>query len=95
MFPLDFTATVKYSLECFLSWLQLIPLSFLPLLLFYVFYNHLHKLYTCYDDDPPYVHVNLLKSSVKLPHFLRKKGGQFTTVTYLSVLPTLNKSNNN
>jgi len=41
MSPLDFTATVKLSLECFLTWLQLLPLSFLSLLFFYVFQNHL------------------------------------------------------
>jgi len=29
-----------------------------------------------------------------LPYFQRKKGEQFTTVTYLSVLSTLNKSTN-
>jgi len=40
------------------------------------------------------VHVYLLISSIELPHFQRKKGGQFTTVAYLSVLSALNKSNN-
>jgi len=34
-------------------------------------------------------------SSIKLPHFHRKKGGQFTIVTYLSVLSILNQSKNN
>jgi len=34
---LDFTATLKLSLECFLTYLQLLPLSFLHLLLFHVF----------------------------------------------------------
>jgi len=29
---------------------------------------------------------------MELPYFQRKKGGQFTTVTNLSVLSTLNKS---
>jgi len=33
----------------------------------------------------PSVHVYLLISSIKLPHFHRNKGGQLTTVTYLSV----------
>jgi len=28
-------------------------------------------------------------SSIGLPYFQRKKGGQFTTVTYVSVLSTL------
>ena len=46
MSPLEFTATVKYSLECFLTWLQLIPLSFLPLAFLHL-ENHLGELYTC------------------------------------------------
>ena len=46
MSPVDFTTTGKWSLECFLSWLQLLPLSMF-LLLFYVFQNHLDELYTC------------------------------------------------
>ena len=40
------------------------------------------------------VHVHLLISSTGLLYFQRKKGGQFTAITYLSVLSTLNKSNN-
>ena len=96
MSPLDFTGTVNSKLECFLTWLQLRPLSFLSRLLFYVFWNHLDKLYICKGDDPlSSFHVYLLISSIGLPYFHRKKGEQFTTVTYLSVLSTLNKSNIN
>jgi len=55
----------------------------------------LDKLYTCQGNDPLFsVRVYLLMTSTELPHFQRKRGGQFTTVTYLSVLFTL-KSNNN
>jgi len=58
------------------------------------FLDHLDKLYICKGDDPfSSVHVYLLISSTALPYFHRKKGEQFTTVTYLSVLSTLNKSN--
>jgi len=47
----------------------------------------LDKFYTCKGDDPlSSVHVYLSISSIELPHFYRKKGEQFTTVTYLSVL---------
>jgi len=41
------------------------------------------------------VHVYALISSIGLPQFHLKKGGQLATVTYLSVLSTLHKSNNN
>jgi len=37
----------------FLDLVELLPFSFLLLLLFYVFQNHLDKLYTCEGDDPP------------------------------------------
>jgi len=84
MSPLDFTAR-----HLNVSWLGCnFFLSFLPLLLFCVFQNHLDKLYTCLDGDPPSVHVDLLISSIRLPHFHRKKGGQLTTVTYFSQLST-------
>jgi len=64
--PLNFTATVKSSLECCLTWLQLLPLSFLPLLLFYIFQNHLDKLYTCWDEDP-LLSILSIVSSIRLP----------------------------
>jgi len=57
------------------------------------FSNHLHKLCICEDDDPlSSVHIYLLVISIGLPYFHRKKGEQFTTLTYLSVLSTLHKS---
>ena len=70
-----------------MTWLQLLPLIFAPSA-FLRRLEPLDKLYTYLDGDPPSVYVDLLISSIRLPHFHRKKGGQLMTVTYLSVLPT-------
>jgi len=66
-----------------MTWLQLLPLIFAPSA-FLRRLEPLDKLYTYLDGDPPSVYVDLLISSIRLPHFHRKKGGQLTTVTYFS-----------
>jgi len=65
----------------------------LPLLFFNIFQNHLDKFYTCKGDGPLFLAVFIYQLN-RTAIFLRTKGGQFTAVTYLSVLSTLKKSNN-
>ena len=54
--------------------------------------RHLEKLYVCkMTISLSSVHVYSLISSIGLTYFHRIKGGQFTTVTYSSVLSNTNK----